>query len=139
MSETHHASCVAFGAVGVLIIGKSGSGKSSLALSLIGLGGTLVADDRTILTAVDEQLIASCPASITGKIEARGFGILTTEPTQRCIVRLVVDMDQSEPERLPPQRLITVSGIEVETIYGKDTYNLPIATKLILNGARVYE
>ena len=54
-----HASCIrlalaaaAFGAprsAGVLLLGDSGSGKSDLALRLIGRGAELVADDRTEL------------------------------------------------------------------------------------------
>ncbi len=52
-----HASCVAFGGAGVLILGPSGSGKSALALALMGLGAALVADDRVLLT------LPSAPAS----------------------------------------------------------------------------
>ena len=139
MTVTLHASCVAFGYRGVVIIGKSGSGKSSLALELIGLGGALIADDRTVITPSTEKLIATCPPTIRGKIEARGIGILIADTLPNCHVHLVVDMDQTEPERIPPPRTITLSGIEVETLFGKDTLNLAIATKLILNGGRVYE
>ena len=41
-----HGSAVAFGARGLLILGGSGSGKSSLALRLVQHGAALVADDR---------------------------------------------------------------------------------------------
>ena len=41
-----HASCVAAGSGGVLILGNSGQGKSDLALRLIDKGARLVADDR---------------------------------------------------------------------------------------------
>src|SRR3546814_6063070 len=41
-----HASCVAAGNGGVLILGQSGQGKSDLALRLIDRGARLVADDR---------------------------------------------------------------------------------------------
>ena len=48
-----HASCVAFGDVGVLIRGKSGSGKSSLCLRLIdgegfGLGTTALTQNWSL-------------------------------------------------------------------------------------------
>ena len=78
--KTVHASCVLVQTVGVLIIGASGTGKSALALRLIGLGGKLVADDRTILTYHKNQIIATCPATIKGKIEARGVGIINLSP-----------------------------------------------------------
>ena len=45
-SETLHASCVAINGRAVLIEGRSGSGKSDLALRLIDQGGVLVSDDQ---------------------------------------------------------------------------------------------
>ncbi|MFQ5437976.1 MAG: HPr kinase/phosphorylase, partial [Paracoccaceae bacterium] len=44
-----HAGAVAFDRRAVLILGPSGSGKSSLALELMSRGASLVSDDRTIL------------------------------------------------------------------------------------------
>ena len=41
-----HATCVDINGSGVLIVGRSGSGKSSLAINLLALGSTLVADDQ---------------------------------------------------------------------------------------------
>lgn len=132
-----HASCVSFGPHGVLITGKSGSGKSSLALELIALGGALVADDRTIVKQHDETLTATCPAPISGQIEVRKIGILAAETQKSSTIRLVVDLDTEEPTRLPPHRMITISGIEIDCVFGKDTSNLAIATKLFLTGGRV--
>lgn len=78
-SENLHASCVAAEGHAVLITGRSGSGKSDLALRLIDRGFTLVSDDRTILRKQDGRLIASAPDTIKGKIEVRGVGILEME------------------------------------------------------------
>jgi len=74
----HHATVVAWAGSGVMIIGKPGSGKTSLALHLMALGCDLVADDRTELYKQGDQLVARCPLAIQGQIEARGFGILQT-------------------------------------------------------------
>ena len=41
-----HATCVDVNGSGVLIIGRPGSGKSSIAINLLALGATLVADDQ---------------------------------------------------------------------------------------------
>ena len=41
-----HATCVDVNGSGVLIVGHSGSGKSSLAINLLALGSKLVADDQ---------------------------------------------------------------------------------------------
>ena len=44
-----HATCVDVNGSGVLIVGHSGSGKSSLAINLLALGSKLVADDQCAL------------------------------------------------------------------------------------------
>src|SRR5680860_706999 len=46
-AEVLHATSIAINGCGVLIRGAPGSGKSSLALQLMALGGVLIADDRT--------------------------------------------------------------------------------------------
>lgn len=63
--------------VGVLISGKSGVGKSELALELLSRGHRLVADDAPdfIFTGPD-HLIGSCPREIQDFLEVRGLGIL---------------------------------------------------------------
>ena len=53
-----HATLVNFNGVGILLKGKSGSGKSDLALRMIiEKGAKLVADDRVILSMVKLQII----------------------------------------------------------------------------------
>ena len=73
--EVLHASCVGLDGDAVLILGKSGAGKSALALTLMAYGAQLVADDRVVLRPVDGRIIASAPDTIAGLIEARGVGI----------------------------------------------------------------
>jgi hypothetical protein len=53
-----HASCVARGQEGLVLIGPSRSGKSTLAMALIESGFRLLSDDRTFLSVKDEQLRA---------------------------------------------------------------------------------
>ena len=71
-----HATAVAVDDQAVLIEGASGSGKSALALTLMAFGAVLVADDRVLLQIAGGNLIATPPATIAGRIEARGMGIL---------------------------------------------------------------
>jgi serine kinase of HPr protein (carbohydrate metabolism regulator) len=99
-SETVHASCVALAGRAVLIMGRSGSGKSDLALRLIDRGASLVSDDYTLVVRVGERLLARAPATIAGRIEVRGVGILELEPVTDLPVCLVADLDAS-PDRLP--------------------------------------
>ena len=95
-----HASCVAIGKAGVLLLGPSGAGKSDLALRLIDGGAKLVADDRTILFAAKGTLWAKAPASIRGLIEIRGLGIVKLPVQASVKIALVVNLGK-EGMRLP--------------------------------------
>ncbi len=108
--ETIHATAVRYSDKAVLLTGASGSGKSTLAIQLIGQGATLIADDRVILEERDAGLYAVCPTAIAGMIEARGVGILNSPAADPALVSLVVDMDNIETVRLPPQRNVTLGG-----------------------------
>ena len=114
--KTLHASCVVIQTSGVLILGPSGSGKSSLALRLIGLGGKLIADDRTILTRRKNQIIATCPKPIQGRIEARGVGIIKLIPKNCAQISLVVDMGSEGKVRLPKNEEYNLFGIDIPLI-----------------------
>ena len=72
-SETMHGACVAIGGRAVLIEGRSGEGKSDLALRLIDRGAALVADGQVICQRQDGGLLASAPAHLAGRIEVRGL------------------------------------------------------------------
>ncbi len=99
-SETLHASCVALDGRAVLITGISGSGKSDLSLRLLDRGFTLVSDDQTIVRKQGDKLIASAPATIAGKLEIRGVGIVAMETVSDVPVALLVDLT-SDIQRLP--------------------------------------
>ncbi|MFG5384080.1 HPr kinase/phosphorylase [Yoonia sp. R2-816] len=119
-SQTIHATCVAWNDRAVLIRGGSGSGKSTLGLVLMGMGCSLVADDRVIVMRNDDRLLARAPDTIRGLIEARGIGVLNADPTAQAQVVLVVDLDETESERLPPRRVVTLLGSDVPLIHAVD-------------------
>ena len=78
--DTVHATAIAVNGRAALITGPSGAGKSDLALRCLTLGASpmlphearLIADDRVIIERVENQLMASAPAAISGKLK---FGV----------------------------------------------------------------
>jgi serine kinase of HPr protein (carbohydrate metabolism regulator) len=115
-SETLHASCVAIDGRAVLIEGRSGSGKSDLALRLIDRGARLVSDDYTVLVRERDRLLAQPPATIAGKIEVRGIGIVDMPHGERVPVALVVCLSE-QVERMPDEGEIrTIAGVVVPMI-----------------------
>lgn len=131
-----HASCVELAGRALLILGPSGSGKSSLALVLMAHGAGLVADDRTELYRDGPRLMARCPPALSGLIEARGLGLLTTPPAPPAEVVLVADLGQAETDRLPPRRSITLLGKEVDLVLGQGNAHFPWAVLCYLKGFR---
>lgn len=109
----------------MLIRGASGSGKSSLALALVGLGADLVADDRTILNRRGSDVILDCPPAIAGLIEARGIGLLNAEAHGPVPLVAVVDLDTEEQDRLPPQREATVLGLRFPLVHKVSNPHFP--------------
>jgi len=103
LPATVHASVALLGEGGVLIRGPSGSGKSSLLLSLLSDdGAALVADDRAALTAANGRLVAAVPDEIAGLMEIRGQGIARRPYVSPVVVDLVVDLAPVEAcPRLP--------------------------------------
>jgi serine kinase of HPr protein (carbohydrate metabolism regulator) len=99
-AETVHASTVAAGGRAVLITGPSGAGKSDLTLRLLDRGFTLVSDDQTVVKRDGDRLMASAPATIAGKLEIRGIGIVEMETVSNLPVALLVELT-SEIQRLP--------------------------------------
>ncbi|WP_312528738.1 serine kinase [Paracoccus sp. (in: a-proteobacteria)] len=113
-----HASCVALGGRGLLILGDAGAGKSTLALAMMALGAGLVADDRTDLYLHEGRLFADAPASLRGMIEARGVGILIAEAKGPIEVTLAVDLSQTETERLPLWQERAFLGVKLPLVRG---------------------
>lgn len=100
----------------MLIEGRSGAGKSDLALRLLDRGAELVSDDYTVLRCVGDRLIAKAPTAIAGKIEVRGVGLLCQAYTVEAPVHLIVSVDEPVP-RLPEEaRTRTIAGIVVPIV-----------------------
>lgn len=87
-----HATALVAGRKGLLILGPSGAGKTSLALSVMALlraqarFASLVADDRVWISIVGNRLLAEVPQPIEGLVEIRGFGPAPIAHEPRAII-----------------------------------------------------
>ena len=135
-SDILHASCVAYQGRAVLILGRSGQGKSGLAMQLMAYGADLVADDRTQVTVQDERLWATAAPELAGWIEARGVGLLRASITDTAEVVLVVDLDTDETDRLPLAHTVSVSGITLPKLHKVDSPYFPAAVLQYLKAGR---
>ncbi|WP_373491872.1 HPr kinase/phosphorylase [Parasphingorhabdus sp.] len=104
---TVHATAVAISGAGLLIRGKSGSGKSDLALRLIDRGATLISDDYVVVSREKDQLLLGPPPNLAGKLEIRSLGIFECEYLAGIALKLVVDLKDC-PDRFPLDRQIRI-------------------------------
>lgn len=132
-SETLHVSCVAIGGRAVLIEGRSGAGKSDLALRLIDRGAQLISDDYTLVVREGQALLATAPATIAGKIEVRGIGIIALPHVERVPVALLVEL-RDDIERMPLDMPVrTIAGVKVPVVAVEGHYaSAPIKVEMAL-------
>ena len=96
------ASAVEIDGRALILEGPPGSGKSSLALSLIDRGATLIGDDGVELTREGDRIIASPPPNIAGLLEIRGVGLVTLPTCHAAPVALILNLvEEGHAERLP--------------------------------------
>lgn len=115
-----HATGVVLGDRGLVILGRSGSGKTGLAIALIdharrcGLFACLVGDDQLFVLCRASRLILRAPHTIMGLAEVRGLGpaAMTFEPEAVADIaaRLV---DPSGAPRMPEAGWETIHGVRL--------------------------
>lgn len=78
--ETWHGDLLDIFAIGVLLLGDSGLGKSECALELVHRGHRLVADDVVeVYRLRNEELFGQAPEDLRGLMEVRGLGLISIE------------------------------------------------------------
>ena len=100
LMDVHHT--------GVLILGKSGIGKSECAVDLIIQGSKLVADDVVEIRKIGspQKLVGAGPENIRYLMEVRGIGIVnikdlfgTTSVMEKREIDMVIELDQWNSEK----------------------------------------
>jgi serine kinase of HPr protein (carbohydrate metabolism regulator) len=114
--ERLHATAVAIDGLGVLLLGRSGAGKSDLALRLIDRGAVLISDDGVLVDAAGPVPLLRTAPNIAGRIEMRGIGIIMMPFADEIPLHLAVQLDIA-PDRLPPEnQTMTVAGADIRSI-----------------------
>ena len=122
--------------VGVLITGKSGVGKSELALELISRGSGLVADDVVELYHISPRTLEGrSPQLLMDYLEVRGLGMLNirtifgeTAVRRRKNLKLIVQLEQPVGGNVPGIERLPLNA-SVEQILDVDIrqVQLPVA------------
>jgi HPr kinase/phosphorylase len=121
-----HGSFVDVYGVGILFIGKSGIGKSEVALDLVERGHRLVADDLIILTKKGEGILMGSGTNLAKHfMEIRGLGIIDVErmfgirairyqKRLEIIVELEVWDDETEYTRTGlDEETVNITGVDL--------------------------
>lgn len=153
-TTTAHGCMLNFRGIGILIKGKSGSGKSETAIGLIERGGALIADDHVKIRNVNGALTAFTDGFSRGFIEMRGIGIVNVaniyglgsilpDAPLDLIVNLRPYSDLNEVDRLGVVREtenvlgVKVPCVDIPVAPGRDTARLVTVTALELQLRRL--
>lgn len=124
--DSRHGVLVDVFGVGVLLVGKSGIGKSEVGLELVADGHRLVSDDIVLLEQESPHVVlGSSPDLTRHHMEIRGLGILNIRDLfgaasvrDRKRVELVCELEDWNPEREYDrlgldEQTIELAGVEV--------------------------
>jgi len=129
-AQNVHASAVVVGEAGILIRGRSGRGKSALALALIelarerGLFGRLIGDDRVLIETCGGRALLSGAPEVSSLIERHGYGLESQPFEKTAVARLVIDLlDNGEKAARMPEiadEAATLGGIRLRRLVFDD-------------------
>jgi len=121
-----HGTLMQIYSTGILLVGKSGIGKSEIALELLRKGHGLVADDRVNIISKRMKLYGSAPKNIERFMEIRGigifeitkiFGINSFVPSTRIDFVIKLVEDEKEIKRfIKEYETTTFLGLSLPTI-----------------------
>jgi len=114
-----------------LILGRSGAGKSDLALRALDAGFRLVADDRVAVWTSGGALFGRAPEPLRGLIEARGHGVVAEPALAFAEIVLAAQCVRrgAEIERMPEPVRFETAGVELPLV-GIDPFEASAPAKL---------
>ncbi|KQZ82791.1 hypothetical protein ASD64_07490 [Mesorhizobium sp. Root157] len=131
-----HATALLIGDLGILITGRSGTGKTTLALTLVdetvgrGEFARLVADDQLFVSGHGGRLVGHAPAAISGLAEFAGIGPQPVAFERSAVIDLCVELVEGETERLQAESIVTITGCPVPRTVAP-ARNIPAALQII--------
>lgn len=108
--HTQHGVLVKIHDTGVLITGRSGIGKSELALDLLSRGHTLIADDIVEIRMENQHLIGYCPDILFDFLHVKGLGLLKVTDLfgeQACLSQYRIDFNLHLEDAIPDTHTLT--------------------------------
>ncbi len=118
-----HATSVYINGKGIIIFGKSGAGKSNLAIKLISFGAKLISDDQTQLELNKNKIFLRKPDTTPNFIEARGIGLIEVPQVTSAELFCFVKITEIELKRLPYEKQKYCFGKKVKMIEFNPSYN----------------
>lgn len=113
MKKSHQATSVVIDGRALLIEGRPGAGKSSLALALIDRGAVLVGDDSLMIEAREGRLFAHPHPNTRGLLEVRNLGLLTLPVCEEAPVALAIRLADDAPRYVDAAESVDIAGISL--------------------------
>ena len=118
-----HGTALVLGDRGILVTGRSGAGKTALALALLRPAGgwhgfrRLVADDRLLVESRHGRLVCRAPSGIAGLVEVSGLGPCPVAHEPAAVIDLVIRLvPDASFQRMQDETVELVAGCAVPRI-----------------------
>ncbi|MFZ4124796.1 MAG: HPr kinase/phosphorylase [Rickettsiales bacterium] len=134
MSEYIHGTAIIWKETGILLLGESGCGKSSLAAELIQLGASLIADDQVRLLKDGDRLYAEAPEALAGVLELRDLALITLPYIARHALHLMVSLTTHDSRLTTHEWLQTIPAITLPPYRNDNAAKLALYAEALQEG-----